>query len=491
MSKRKGRQQNGAWRTPQFRWAMIGLSVGLLLILFGLVRFESYASLYDAEYVGSAKCGECHTVIYQEWLQSPHSKMTRRANAASIVGNFSDGEYHIPEQYATPSDDGVPAAKMYEANGQHIMALRNPGEDTYTEFPIEYTIGFQYRQTYLTREANGVLRRLPLQWSVERGEYFSYWNYQEGSEISVEDLWAQMGSLNSAWNLFCARCHTTNLDILDKNPSHTYAVTEWTDNGIACEACHGAGSQHVNYFDHNYVNRIAAFANSKVRNQPVAYIAVATKLDKGEKTSVCARCHGSDIMMSNTDIYRIYEPGYSEEGRINDLSDYFQSVPVEARDFPPTVEVYADNTHKGIGMLFRSFVDSACYINADVSCNDCHQPHNNKAPTEPGILEPSQASNNYCLQCHEDLRDEVADHSKHEVGTAGSYCMDCHMPQRIVNIVAGTERLTRTHEMSHIPSPENSLTYGIADSPNACTDCHSDQTVEWAAEYTADWWGQP
>ena len=59
-------------------------------------------------------------------------------------------------------------------------------------------------------KTGGVLRRLPLQWSTSRNEFFPYWNYQEKSEPSVADLWAQMTVLNSAWNLFCARCHTTS-----------------------------------------------------------------------------------------------------------------------------------------------------------------------------------------------------------------------------------------------------------------------------------------
>ena len=119
----------------------------------------------------------------------------------------------------------------------------------------------------------GVLRRLPLEWSTARHEFFPYWNLQENSDPSLVDLWAQMTSANSAWNLFCARCHTTHLTIANKDAAHTTAETYWVDNGIACEACHGPGSQHVNYFDHNYVNRIIAFANSRLRGQPVAFIA--------------------------------------------------------------------------------------------------------------------------------------------------------------------------------------------------------------------------
>ena len=98
-----------------------------------------------------------------------------------------------------------------------------------------------------------------------------------------------MGSQNSAWNLFCARCHTTHLTVLNKNAAHTIAETEWVDPGIACEACHGPGSLHARYFESNYVNRLAAFLNSELRGESVAYVANARKLEKGPAMSVCAR----------------------------------------------------------------------------------------------------------------------------------------------------------------------------------------------------------
>ena len=46
--------------------------------------------------------------------------------------------------------------------------------------------------------------------SVIPSEFFPYWNLQEGSMPTLEDLWIQTGTLHSAWNLYCARCHTTH-----------------------------------------------------------------------------------------------------------------------------------------------------------------------------------------------------------------------------------------------------------------------------------------
>jgi hypothetical protein len=448
--------------------------------LVSSTRYESYSSLYDAEYVGAETCGTCHTQVYARWKESSHARMTRPAAPAHVVGDFEQATWTLPGEDA-------PAARMYRQGDDHYMALRDR-RGAMVPFRIDYVVGFQYRQTYLTREEGGVLRRLPLEWSVARGEYFPYWNYQEGSVPSLDDLWQQMTTLNSAWNLFCARCHTTHLQIEEKDAGHTRARTRWVDDGIACEACHGPGSQHVNYFAHNVVNRLAAFVNNRMRGQPVAFIANPPKLSRGQDLSTCARCHGPDISRATTEIYRVYEPGYSREGRINDLSLYFKQFPLEPGRKAETVEVWDDGTPKGIAMVFRSFIESACYEKAEVRCYDCHDPHNNRLPARAGLLEPSEPSNGYCLNCHDALRGRIAEHTHHRAGTAGSYCYDCHMSRRIVNLASGTAKWTRTHTMNHVPDPRLTMRFGAGGSPNACNECHADRSAGWAAERVEAWW---
>jgi predicted CXXCH cytochrome family protein len=487
-SKQTARQSKRVWngRLPLL---FIAITITLVALVAFSTEYESYASLYDAEYIGSQACGDCHKVIYARWQESPHAKMTRLPDETSVVGDFDDGRYYLPDYAQQTELDKLPAAKMYRRGDDYYMALRRPESDEYVPFKIAYVIGYQYRQTYLTEEAGGVLRRLPLEYSVQLGEYFPYWNFQEHSPVSMADLWVQMTTLNSAWNLFCARCHTTHLNIIQKDANHTTAETSWTDNGIACEACHGPGSHHENYFAGNYVNRVVAFVNSKLRGQPTAYIANGPKLTKGQDMSVCGRCHGPDITMSTTEVYRVYEPGYSQEGRINDLSPFFKQQPLEPGRDAPTVEVWDDGDPKGVAMVFRSFIESVCYDMAEVRCYDCHDPHNNKAPVEPGLLSASAASNDYCLKCHSELADQIAEHSHHEVGTEGSFCYDCHMPREILNLATGVPRFMRTHTMSSRPDPENSEIYGIENAPNACNECHTAESATWARGWMEEWWG--
>jgi hypothetical protein len=124
-----------------------------------------------------------------------------------------------------------------------------------------------------------------------------------------------------------------------------------------------------------------------------------------------------------------------------------------------------------------------------VRCYDCHDPHNNKAPITPGLLSPSTVSNAYCLECHGELTDQIEAHTHHKAGTEGSFCYDCHLPREIMSLVSGVPRFARTHTLSSIPDPENSVLFGVENAPNACNSCHEEQTAVWAQEWMDEWYG--
>ncbi len=136
------------------------------------------------------------------------------------------------------------------------------------------------------------------------------------------------------------------------------------------------------------------------------------------------------------------------------------------------METYSDGEPKGIGMLFRSLIESKCYRQAEVRCFDCHNPHDNKLPARPGMLFPSSSSNDYCMGCHQDLRERVDNHTGHEPGTAGSYCYDCHMPKIISKPATGIWETTRTHRMSFVPESPEDFNDEPGSTPNACLQCH-------------------
>ena len=465
----------------------IVLLVAGAVLLWSWWTADSFHERYDAEHVGSEVCGECHSYNHAAWSISPHANMVREPSAQTVIGDFNNGSYRLPDN-SPDALAGEVVARTYTRGDRFIMALRHPERAEWVEFPIELVIGYQYRQEYVFPERAGVLRRLPLQWSTARQAFFPYWNVQEGSDQTLADLWAQMRTTNSAWNLYCARCHTTNLEILQRAPGNARGHAQWSELGISCEACHGPGSLHSAYMKASPANRLAMWMQNHLQGRPVAYIASADKMPKGQALSVCARCHGADIFANQQDTYRTYQPGYSREGRTNDLSHIFYELPMTpSREFP-TLEVWANGAPRGIGMLFRSFVESDCYREAEVRCYDCHDPHNNKAPTDGGILHASAVSNAYCGECHDAIAADPQAHTHHAEGQAGSFCYDCHMPYHLTKLNRGIWERGRAHDMSAAPRPVDSQRFGLQQAPNACNDCHTERDPKWATQISAQWW---
>ena len=65
-------------------------------------------------------------------------------------------------------------------------------------------------------------------------------------------------------------------------------------------------------------------------------------------------------------------------------------------------------------------------------------------------------------------------------GSAGSSCVNCHMPHTTYGLMKGT----RDHRIAS-PSVTVSMRTGR---PNACNMCHLDQTLAWTARHLEDWY---
>jgi tetratricopeptide (TPR) repeat protein len=105
-----------------------------------------------------------------------------------------------------------------------------------------------------------------------------------------------------------------------------------------------------------------------------------------------------------------------------------------------------------------------------VTCGDCHEPAKLRLPGD-GV----------CLQCHSTDKYAAVAHRHHEGVDAPLSCASCHMPTRTYMVV------DRRHDHSlRIPRPDLSAKLGTS---NACNDCHSDKTAQWAASAIERWYG--
>ncbi|MGH9334269.1 MAG: ammonia-forming cytochrome c nitrite reductase subunit c552, partial [Vicinamibacteria bacterium] len=120
---------------------------------------------------------------------------------------------------------------------------------------------------------------------------------------------------------------------------------------------------------------------------------------------------------------------------------------------------------------------SRCYVEGGVTCTDCHSdPHDTEIEKNAKIRPEASAA---CTRCHEAIGNDIPAHTHHAEASAGSSCVECHMPRSVTSIKAKI----RDHGIG-LPAPENTERFGI---PNACNACHQDQTPAWAAS-TIDGW---
>ena len=123
---------------------------------------------------------------------------------------------------------------------------------------------------------------------------------------------------------------------------------------------------------------------------------------------------------------------------------------------------HADGQIDGEVFEYGSFIQSRMY-HAGVICSDCHEPHS---------LALREQGNGLCMQCHLPAKFDIAEHSHHQQGSAGAQCVNCHMPSKTYMEVDNR----RDHSI-RVPRPDLTVSIGT---PNACTQCHADQTANWA-----------
>jgi predicted CXXCH cytochrome family protein len=120
---------------------------------------------------------------------------------------------------------------------------------------------------------------------------------------------------------------------------------------------------------------------------------------------------------------------------------------------------------------YGSFKQSRMFA-AGVTCSDCHDPHSSELRI-PG--------DGVCLQCHSADKYAAFTHHQHADVSPPIACASCHMPTRTYMVV------DRRHDHSlRIPQPDLSVKLGT---PNACNDCHTDKSAEWAAAAVERWFG--
>jgi tetratricopeptide (TPR) repeat protein len=412
------------------------------------------ASVSAPQYVGQAVCVSCHAQQAEAWHGSHHDLAMQEANTRTVLGDFGDVEF----QYA-----GV-TSRFFTRDGKFMVRTDGP-DGQLTDFEISYTFGVTPLQQYLIQFPGGRYQALSIAWdSRPQAEGGQRWFHLYPNErIDHTDPLHWTGRYQN-WNMQCAACHSTNLRKGYDTMADEYNTT-FSDINVACETCHGPGSQHVEWAQQTAGSYLVDDAKGlPVRLQsrwkdawrfPTgdATYAVRDRPAAGALMNVCAACHAR-----RSTIAAEGSPG----------------APLEDTHRPALLTpplYYADGQQHGEVYTWGSFVQSKMHQHG-VTCMDCHEPH---------ALKLRAPRNTLCARCHNAAAFDTEKHHFHPDGSPGAQCVECHMPAQAYMVIDSR----RDHSL-RVPRPDMSLTLG---SPNACTMCHTDRQPEWAAARMDQWYG--
>jgi predicted CXXCH cytochrome family protein len=393
-----------------------------------LVTVPPLDSQSNEGYAGAEACAKCHAGAAREWAESRHNKMMQPATKRSVEGDFARAKVTLRgAAYLLRNDNG----------GYYITESDLSGKPW--EHRVEYTLGGRRIQQYLATMADGSIVVLPVAWDNVGKKWVH--------DLDIGNPEESSGGAGEVWNKECYSCHVSR-ERKNFDPEHLRYSTTWGSLGIDCESCHGPAKGHA--------GRVAG-----------ATVVNPAKLDAARGSMVCAPCHS---------MRDIYADGFAAGAN---YYDFF--LPVMEYRLPASGDpaYWADGRPRWFSNEATGLWQSQCFLKGGATCVTCHsRPHNPDVERNP-TLRPD--SNALCAGCHKAIAANVSAHSHHAPASAGSSCLECHMPAT----ATGLKTQMRDHSLS-IPVPENTIGHGI---PNACNLCHRDKDASWAARQTNAWYG--
>ena len=77
------------------------------------------------------------------------------------------------------------------------------------------------------------------------------------------------------------------------------------------------------------------------------------------------------------------------------------------------------------GAEYNGLIASGCYQRGEISCVSCHSMHDSDPDDQ---LAAGMEGDRACLQCHQEMEQDLSRHTHHRAESSGSRCYNCHMP---------------------------------------------------------------
>ncbi len=455
------------------------------------------------DYAGSETCKPCHEKIEKQWLVSPMHRMTRLIDKTTIHAPF-DGQV-----FRFMGD----TARMEMHHGERYLVLdsKHSGHRVYR---ITKVIGGRYREDFVGIEVAGTGRYsgevasdervMPVSWLV----FNHSWRYKGYSVMTPERDGLRPGA---AWRKTCIFCHNTE-PYLDSTLDELYGPHSPGYQGSASialparkrfrfEITDAEGLRDALTDERHFLGAPLYHGSDKPRAWLAAAMAeMRRRFDTKKLLEVgigCEDCHGGAKQHADDPLHikptfavrsgfmRVVAPDgrpLNHAQNINRACERCHTVLFSR--YPYTWEGGHRYGHPGgsgiVSGEARDFLLGGC--STQMSCASCHDPHTRDPEPKLDAL-AGPAGTRLCTHCHTKLRspNAITAHTHHPLGSAGSQCINCHMPKKNMAL---DYTLTRYHR---IGSPTDSARVE-RDRPLECALCHSDKSVESLTVTMERWW---
>src|SRR5262249_53973359 len=211
-----------------------------------------------------------------------------------------------------------------------------------------------------------------------------------GAAVFLTPPQANSGIVPRLWNANCVPCHSVAGQPGAATPRET-PDTRVAELGIACEACHGPGGEHVRVNGdpaRRYARHLASDGDPTIVNP--------RRLPPERASEVCGQCHGV-APMRGLDAWRRRGPAFRPGAALEDdrLLIGYEADPREpwkrfaAPGLPPYMDqhFWHDGTVRISGREYNGLHESRCAERGGLGCLSCHGMHR----TDPHAqLKPSQ-----------------------------------------------------------------------------------------------------
>lgn len=420
------------WWRWVFLLSLVVVAGGALLLVSCGQSYGTFKSTHRpqaAARLDPKSCQECHQQEVLDWQRSHHA-------VANRLVSFSVDS--APFQLRQTVDLG--SRKVTTGiKGERLLFTEDGESGIRVAHPVG-VIGVDPLWQHIIPIGRGRFQAYSVTYEPSTKEWF----YVFDRDVREPGEWGHWKGQGMNWNANCAYCHMTDYhkNLNDRPEPEISYQSEWLHQGITCAQCHNDLEQHV-------------------ADPEAPYQGIGAELTREQIEHSCATCHSRREELTP----EAFRPG-------DRFHDHYRLTLVNEGDiYHPDGQVNNEN-----------FVYTSMRLNrmghAGITCLDCHQPHSGE------LVLPAE-NNALCLKCHADGSEGASvidpiQHSKHQPGSSGSVCIECHMP---VNYFMARD--DRRDHIFYSPDPALSKELG---SPDTCTACHTDQDLDWAAEWTDRWW---